>query len=559
MKSTLFKGRSTRTKIFTVITICSILLIFGINLLITYLGAERLLYIDLTPEGFYRMSDKMEKACEEILEAEDEDGNRLLKEKVEFTFCSDPDVLVASDTIRTTYFMALAIRNKFPDAVDVKTVNVSLNPTAVSKYTTTSREEIFPSDLVISYGNRYRVVNAPTFWWKDFSYNGEYRVASILASLTAIESPVAYFLKGHGEEIYDPDDVQSESSKKYVYFKELLEECGLTVKALDITEVDAIPTDAALVIINNPTKDFIPDKDSADKFNYVSDLEKIDRYLVNHEGALIFNKGYDVELPELESLLHEWGIVFGDGVVIDEYRNVAGEGEPGSAVMGVYNKDEESFGYQYYSEYASLDSAPQIVISNTGYIYTSFRDANVKNETGSAYAQRQFSSFLTTSNKAIAYDTLGSTVVTEGEGSKTVIAASTRTYLDSYTSENTYSYVLCSNSADFYTNKLLSEGSYANYNVIASVVRNISRTDRYASIDLGGESFNSSSFGGKQTVSTTLNEVSTNVYSPDASEVIRINKGITKGNIAFYSVLVFTAPVLILAFATVMYIRRRNL
>ena len=60
MKNTLFKGRSTRTKIFTVITLCSILLIFGINLLLTYLGAQRLLYIDLTPEGFYRMSDNME-------------------------------------------------------------------------------------------------------------------------------------------------------------------------------------------------------------------------------------------------------------------------------------------------------------------------------------------------------------------------------------------------------------------------------------------------------------------------------------------------------------------
>ena len=60
MKNTLFKGRSTRTKIFTVITLCSILLIVGINLLLTYLGAQRLLYIDLTPEGFYRMSDNME-------------------------------------------------------------------------------------------------------------------------------------------------------------------------------------------------------------------------------------------------------------------------------------------------------------------------------------------------------------------------------------------------------------------------------------------------------------------------------------------------------------------
>lgn len=559
MKNTLFKGRSTRTKIFTVITVVAVLLLLCLNLLLTYLGAQRLIYIDLTPEGFYRLSDNMEIACEEIFEARDENGDKRLTEKIEFTFCADPDVLTSSDDLRATYFMALAIRNMYPDDVVVKTVNVTLNPTSVSKYTSTSRDEILPTDLVISYGSRYRVVSAPTFWWNDFSYNGEYRVASILASLTAIERPVAYFLTGHGESVYDPEVPESEDSKKYVYFKDLLEECGLLIKTLDITAVEAIPSDAALVIINNPTADFVTDPDRFDEFGYISDLEKIDRYLVENEGSLMFNKAYDVKLPELESLLKEWGILFGDGVVIDEYRNIAGEGEPGSAIMGVYNTDTESFGYQYYGEYAALDSAPQFVITNTGYVSTAFPDANVNAESGSMYASRQFASFLTTSDKAVAREALGSAVLTADVGAKTVVGASVRSYLDSYTSETTYAYVFCANSEDFFTDKLLSEGSYANYNVVASVVRNISRVDKFASIDLGGESFNSSSFGGKQTVSTTMSDTASEVYSPDATEVVRINKGLSKTNIVVYSVLVFAVPVAIFVFAAVVYVKRRNM
>ena len=92
MKKSIFKGKSTRTKIFSVITIVGILLLFGINLGLTYLGGQRLIMADLTPEGFYTLSDKMLEVCHEIL---DPDENGEAKE-IKITFCTDPDYLVAS-------------------------------------------------------------------------------------------------------------------------------------------------------------------------------------------------------------------------------------------------------------------------------------------------------------------------------------------------------------------------------------------------------------------------------------------------------------------------------
>ena len=184
MNNSIFKGKSTRTKIFSVITIVGIVLLLGLNLGLTYLSGQKLLIADLTPEGFYTMRDKMLEACHAIL---DPDENGEVKE-IKITFCTDPDYLVASDSMRATYFMALSLQNKF-DNVTVETVNVALDPTAVSMYRTTSRESITASDVIFSYGAKYKIADATSFWTSDnFSYNGEYRVVSILASLTAIDT-----------------------------------------------------------------------------------------------------------------------------------------------------------------------------------------------------------------------------------------------------------------------------------------------------------------------------------------------------------------------------------
>ena len=87
MKKSIFKGKSTRTKIFSVITLVGIVLLLGLNLGLTYLGGQRLFMTDLTPEGIYTLSDKMVEVCHEMLDP-DADGNA---KKIKITFCTDPD------------------------------------------------------------------------------------------------------------------------------------------------------------------------------------------------------------------------------------------------------------------------------------------------------------------------------------------------------------------------------------------------------------------------------------------------------------------------------------
>lgn len=553
MKKSIFKGKSTRTKIFSVITIVGILLLFGINLGLTYLGGQRLIMADLTPEGFYTLSDKMLDVCHEILDP-DENGEA---KQIKITFCTDPDYLVASDKLRATYFMALSLQNKF-DNVTVKTVNVALDPTAVAMYRTTSRENISASDVIFSYGAKYKIVDATGFWTsKNFSYNGEYRVASILASLTAINRPVAYFVTDHGETYYDPKNPDSEMSKSLGYLADLLNERGLTIDTIAISEVDKIPDNCALLIINDPRTDFACDESRLDEFGYVSDLEKVDRYLMRESAAVMLNKDFAVTLPNLENLCAEWGISFGNTQVFDPdnalFTNIGGESDD-SVFSGVYDADEQNFGYAYYGGYSSLTSAPKMVFSNTGYVYCSIDMSESMIEMGNKYGSRNYAAFIGTSENAYVYS--GSATDT---GVRTLVAAGVRKNLDSYTSENSSAYLFCTGSKDFFSNEILGNTSYANYDVLASVISNISRTDRYATIELGGLSMNSTSFGGKQTLSTELSSSPSKIYSWDATEVIKYNKGLSGTAIIIYTLIVMAVPVATAALGIVVFIKRKFL
>ena len=553
MKQSIFKGKSTRTKIFSVITIVGIVLLLGLNLGLTYLGGQKLLIADLTPEGFYTISDKMLEACHAMLDP-DETGKT---KEIKITFCTDPDYLIGSDSMRATYFMALSLQNKF-DNVTVEAVNVALDPTAVSMYKTTSRDSITASDVIFSYGAKYRIVDATTFWTQNnFSYNGEYRVASILASLTAIDRPVAYFATDHGETYYDPANPESEMSKSLGNFADLITERGLEIKTIAISEIESIPEDCALLIINNPRIDFIPDEDKLDRFDYVSDLEKLDRYLMRDYGAIMLNKVYDVTLPNLENFCKEWGITFGNAQVFDPdnalFTTVGSESDD-SVFTGVYDPDELNFGYAYYGGYSTLPSAPKMVFSNTGHVYCSLNISETTMESGNKFASRNYAAFIGTSDNA--YNYVGSATDT---GVKTLIAAGVRKNLDSYTAENSSSYLFCSSSADFFSNELLGNTSYSNYDVLASVISNISRTDKYASIELGGLSLNSPSFGGKQTLSTELSNTPSKVYSWDGKNVIKYNKGISTAAVVIFTIIVMAVPVAIATLGIVVFIKRKFL
>ena len=133
-------------------------------------------------------------------------------------------------------------------------------------------------------------------------------------------------------------------------------------------------------------------------------------------------------------------------------------------------------------------------------------------------------------------------------GTMTLPATSTRIYLDSHTAENQYSYLFCTNSPSFFSSDVLGNLSYANYDVVSSLVENIARIDDYASIDLGGISGNSANVGGKPLSDLKLYPTGTEDKKPVVSSVITRT-----------TVFVMLVPVAIAISGIVVFIRRKFL
>ena len=95
-------------------------------------------------------------------------------------------------------------------------------------------------------------------------------MAMAILSLTAIEKPSVCFTVGHGERPADPSDPET-----YAFY-DLIVNAGYSVKTVDL-EVEDIPDDCVLLIMNGPTEDYV--SENINSIEYVSPIEKVDRFL----------------------------------------------------------------------------------------------------------------------------------------------------------------------------------------------------------------------------------------------------------------------------------------
>ena len=549
--------------VMTAISVVCVLALVVLNLLLTQLGAKKLLYVDLTPEEFYTVSDRMKTHTDAIIKNLERKG-----EKIKITFCTDPDYLTATQSLRMPYFLALGLENIFPERIEVETVNVAYNPTAVSKYKANSMTEITQTDIIVSYGERYRIFGANSMWVSDtegnlYSFNGEYKLASIMMSVTAKELPVAYFVTNHGEIYYDAQNKARPENYEAQQIYNLLTERGLDVKLLDLSK-DDIPEDCVLLVINNPKTDFADENISEDDKNslgYLTETEKLDRYLVMEQGAVMVAKDPTLELHNFDLFLYEWGFDISDSIVRDEKYHMLGSNEK---IFGAYDTDDESYGMAIYESFASMPSSPSMIFNKTGYINCSFGPGMSKTEPGTNITSRNYAPFFYSSGYAKAYndsdgDGYRDDIIHDAalNGKMDIAGVTTRMQIDQQTAEYQYSYLFCAPSAEAFSNDLLGNGSYANYEVLSALVENISRVDIYASLELGGTSFNSSYVGGKPFLNVSMSAEPTYEFNEETGLEEAILQGLSDGAKTAHFVIIMLVPVALAVVGIVVRLKRK--
>lgn len=245
---------------------------------------EKAKSVDLTSQNLYTLTD---------------DSVNLVKNlKQDVTLYVLSSEKSADDTVART----LSNYEDVSSHIKVEYIDPAVSPNFYASYTDTA-----PSDgsIIVVCGNTSKVVSGSDLYQYDVdystytqtksAYDGEGQLTSAISYVTSEDLPKVYTITGHGETALDDT------------FKSALEKMNISVEDLTLLQKEAIPEDAAAVIINGPTSDF-----SAD------DAAKISTYLAGG-GKLVVTTAYNKteDTPNFDGILSAYDIQVTSGVVMD--------------------------------------------------------------------------------------------------------------------------------------------------------------------------------------------------------------------------------------------------
>ena len=507
-----------------IIVLVAVLLL---NVGMTALCTSQFWFIDLTPKssytvyqqqnlykecGMYTLMDETRDYLEYIIDQANQSREEPVK--VDIIFCSEPDQLIKTDSMRYVYYTALALQKQFPDTIKVSWRDVWSNPSSVDMYRSTSYSNIYPSNVIVTSGTEFRISTARSFYTYDsesstdvpVGYNGQKQFVKQIMDVTGAEAPICCLTVNHGEPFANLDLNDRANWEEYGEFMNVIEGAGYEIQYLNL-ETDEIPENCRLILTFDPQTDFASmfgDEDAT-----VSEAKKLDAFLKKSYSFMVFMDAQTPHLPHLEEYLDFWGI---------EYQRANGQNEADETVKGNYVIRDEAhaldgvgntFIAQYpvgrgigaatMSDIIAAGTEPKVIFGNAIPIaFSSTYDrgyvmADEKNNTPAytyAYANRDGWSRMiydvfrtgTTESPAnysvmadnqILKDESGNPMGGSGVFNVMTISAQRRTVSEGmgYTTVNQPSFVCAVGSTDCVKNELLASTSYGNTDALLSVLR----------------------------------------------------------------------------------------
>ena len=194
------------------------------------------------------------------------------------------------------------------DHITVVKKDPDVYPTFAQQYT---EETVMNNSLVVESGDKNRYISCDNIYQYDTgsyyttgsvsqSFDGEGQITSAIDYVVSTDLPQVYLLSGHGE-----------AALSETFANELERSNYETVEDFSLLNVDAIPEECDVLLINAPTSD-------------ISDEElTMLRSYVQGGGKLVVLSGpqENADLPNLQALLSDYGVTVSDGVVVDTNRD----------------------------------------------------------------------------------------------------------------------------------------------------------------------------------------------------------------------------------------------
>lgn len=277
----IIKNKWLRKTSFTILLIAIVIATYlAINLGIQALDISD---IDLTKEGFFRLSEESKNQLKDI--------NQEIKIYM-FGYKEDSSVV----DLAKQY-------SKYKDNIKVEIVSIESRPDLAQKYNITSSDEEYQTVIFECEGRNIKA-NYYDFFTVDYTtYEQidltEQKMTNSILGVTLENAPKIYFLTGHSEYgINDYFGILAESLKSEVN----------EVDTLDLLVKNEIPSDCKTLIIASPSTDFT---------DYETEL--IIKY-VNNGGNILWLSDYSQNgtLTNTQKILDLYGVnLSNDGIILE--------------------------------------------------------------------------------------------------------------------------------------------------------------------------------------------------------------------------------------------------
>ena len=216
-------------------------------------------------------------------------------------------VLVSDASKDTKLDETLQRYESLSNHIKVSYINPAANPAFAAQYTDSS---VTSNSMIVVSSERSRVIDYNDVYTYSYDYSsysrsidgydaeGQLTSAIQYVTMDSTELPVIYQVSGHGETALSGG------------FTEAIEKANITLSDLALLKEDAVPEDAAALIINGPTTDFSED-----------DASKVIDY-INRGGKVLITCNFQAQgLENFESILSACGMERVSGIVMENDKS----------------------------------------------------------------------------------------------------------------------------------------------------------------------------------------------------------------------------------------------
>lgn len=299
MKKNIFRSRRFKHgTMATVMTAVMVAVVVLVNVIVGMLVERFPMEIDLTENRIFELSDQSVEYLKTV--EEDIDITILATEK---DFSGTNSYYNQANEVINRY-------TKYGKNISVEYVDIYSDPTVAQKY---PKETLSYGQIVVSCGDRYQILTAQDLFNTQTSQTtGKTTIASSKAE-QAMTSAIMFITDENPITVTVLNGFGSTGTTDLNNLTSLLNSNGYLINEINLM-TEEIPEDTTVAILAAPTTDITE-----------AEADKISAYLDN-DGKMskimyYFADASQPELPVLESVLEEWGIVFEPGYLAETDMN----------------------------------------------------------------------------------------------------------------------------------------------------------------------------------------------------------------------------------------------